>query len=572
MRSEPSRPTRCITPVARVLGAAALVVSAWAEPARPPARGGDLVTFDVVALDRERRPVAGLAREDFVVEDDGERTEIGDFSAVDGTHRAFAVVLDDADLAPHDEEQARNAVLRLLEGGFRDGDAVTLATSSGTWWSGTMPAFGEDARHILARLKGGGLSTVRMHRDHGAMASFAAVEKAARALASIPGRKALFLFTVSIEELNREAMEHLYAVCRKAGVAVHTVFIVSSEASAGTSGPSSRFDAEELAEATGGMAIRGGEAVRTAIEVASRVGASYRLAVRPPARAKPHDWRKLEVSVQRPGIAVQGPRRYNLVETGEGPSAAAAALVLGNELSELRLEVSGFVLDAPRPDAVRLLVAVEPGSGAAFGEEPLDVSVLLSQRDTGKAYQVRAKHRPGDQGAASGEFMVEPGVLQARVVAVGEKSGRIGAVTRRIEVPAPGEYRVSTPILTDALRPAANGLPPQPVLRARRSFAPRGRIYCQFQVYGARRDGGQPPQVEASLLLRQGDGSVVRESQRTPIAPSGGGLLVRLVGLPLEGLAPGPYELLVRAHDVSAGRSAEASSRFAITPLDGLTP
>ena len=152
----------------------------------------------------------------------------------------------------------------------------------------------------------------------------------------------------------------------------------------------------------------------------------------------------------------------------------------------------------------------------------------------------KIENRPGDQSAASGEFMVEPGVLQARLVAVGEKSGRIGAVTRRIEVPAPGEYRVSTPILTDALRPAANGLPPQPVLRARRSFAPRGRIYCQFQVYGARRDGGRPPQVEASLLLRQADGSVVRESQRTPIAPSGDGLLVRLVGLPLEGLAPVP--------------------------------
>jgi hypothetical protein len=38
-----------------------------------------------------------------------------------------------------------------------------------------MPSFAEDARQILSRVKGGGLSAVQQERDRRTLASFAAV-------------------------------------------------------------------------------------------------------------------------------------------------------------------------------------------------------------------------------------------------------------------------------------------------------------------------------------------------------------------------------------------------------------
>jgi hypothetical protein len=52
-------------------------------PPQPPTFPSEveLITVDAVVLDREGRPVAGLTRDDFVLEEDGQEREIVSFEA-----------------------------------------------------------------------------------------------------------------------------------------------------------------------------------------------------------------------------------------------------------------------------------------------------------------------------------------------------------------------------------------------------------------------------------------------------------------------------------------------------------
>src|SRR5687768_5827091 len=64
-----------------------LVSSGHGRAAQTPVfpTGTELVLVDVVVTDAEGRPLAGLTRADFTVEDEGERQEIVEFEAVDVT-------------------------------------------------------------------------------------------------------------------------------------------------------------------------------------------------------------------------------------------------------------------------------------------------------------------------------------------------------------------------------------------------------------------------------------------------------------------------------------------------------
>ena len=126
-------------------------------------------------------------------------------------------------------------------------------------------------------------------------------------------------------------------------------------------------------------------------------------------------------------------------------------------------------------------------------------------------------------------------------------------VSQRIEVPFPGEFRVSTPILTDRVEPAAPGQPPRPALAAHRVFAPGGGLYCRYEVFGAARPGTEAPRVNAAFELRRGDGETLRKAPATPIAADAEGRLVRMVGTSLEGLEEGAYELVLEVEDEVSG-------------------
>jgi VWFA-related protein len=142
----------------------------------------ELVVVDAVVVNKHGQPVVGLKRSDFVVSENGQPQAISSFETFSAPDtpaadesavilpvpqrvatnvaaparagRSFAVVYDDAHLSPNQGLIARDAVAGFLKQSLRDGDRVTLATTSGTWWQTTMMAGKDDLLALVSRLEG----------------------------------------------------------------------------------------------------------------------------------------------------------------------------------------------------------------------------------------------------------------------------------------------------------------------------------------------------------------------------------------------------------------------------------
>ena len=136
-----------------------------------------LITVDAVVLNALGRPVRDLTQDDFAVTEDGHPQEIIRFEAFTEVPpdedepeplpavasndvgpragRAYALMVDDLGLAPAGADTARDAVSSFLERSVRDGDLVTLGTTSGdVWWSARIPEGQADLKAVLGRIKG----------------------------------------------------------------------------------------------------------------------------------------------------------------------------------------------------------------------------------------------------------------------------------------------------------------------------------------------------------------------------------------------------------------------------------
>ena len=219
----------------------------------------------------------------------------------------------------------------------------------------------------------------------------------------------------------------------------------------------------------------------------------------------------------------------------------------------------------PRPkDTARVLVAAEfdasrlifQGAGKARAAR-LEVTIATTARDTGKTLysdaRVEVRAPEGEVvgwRAVTREFDMPAGVAQARIVVRDPASAALGAVSQRFEVPAARTLHVATPIVTDqVVAPAGGQGRPHAALAVHRVFRPGATLYCEFEVFGAARHGDGSPHVSSGLQMRAADGAVVRQAPPTRIAADRDGRVVRLLGLGLEGLKEGAYELVLDVRD-----------------------
>ena len=595
--------------------------TASAQPPQPPPTfpsAVEVITVDAVVLDEAGQPARGLTKDDFVVKENGQPRDVVRFEAFDvgaardepeaaasvvatnesranDSGRGFAIVLDDLRIAPERTPAAQETVKQFLERSVRDGDLVTLATTSGNaWWSARIPEGREDLLAVLERARGhlvdasvldrmsdyeafwianregtlasGGASlTARvvarweltgacpvvggrgsigcdgrvraraaqldgMRRDR-LRYTLACVRRAIEALALVRGRKSLLLLSEGfLEDFGGDARA-VAALSREANTAVYFVDVRGLEALPGGLGSAAdasplpsgreRFEAATvesagavaLAEETGGFSVRNTNDLAAGVQrVVAESRVFYLLGFYPPEGRAPGDWRSLRVEVRRPGLTVRARRGYTTrsemssAATKPGKAKAAAtdpvtarSLDSPQTATGIPLRAIAYVLE-PRPkDTVHLLVASELDAGAV-GPGPatrrLEVSVLALLRDTGRGFRhddtVGVTAPKGDESRWRSfvrEFELPPGVAQVRVVVRDPATGAIGSVMQRIEIPPAGQFRVSTPILTDRIEPAtARGS--YPSLRSRpiassppgadctagtRSSAPRAR-------------------------------------------------------------------------------------------------
>jgi VWFA-related protein len=479
----------------------------------------------------------------------------------------------------------------------------------------TPSGFGTDpACPHLVRARAVNVDAERRQRSNAVLAT---VRRSTAAVAEARGRKSLLLFSPGFVEDPQVDLRDVIAASREANTAVYffdvrgLMALRTGQGSAADAGPApdprnflamsvetNQLDsagAENLADETGGLSVRhsndlAGRAVRVGEE--SRI--FYLLGFHPQSDKKPEDWRKLKVEVKRDGLTVRARRGYNLRRPAdETPRSAAHAKDVSPavvraldsvvEAPAIPLRAMTYVLEPHPKDTARVLVAVEMDARHLQLDKvetgrvaQLEISVLATHRDSSLALRAdrRAEVRvAGGQEAAwrtvTQEFDLPAGVSQIRVAVRDLGSKALGTISQRVEVPDGKTLRLSTPIVSDQID-RSNKAHPSAVMAVHRVFPAKGALFCQYEVFGAKSGGKKaPPRVAASFALRAPDGRVVRQSEASPITADANGRLVRLVGMGIDDLPEGQYELAVSVKDEVAGSVVEHKETITLSRASG---
>jgi VWFA-related protein len=442
--------------------------------------------------------------------------------------------------------------------------------------------------------------------------TFETLERAIRPLAATKDRKTVLLVSEGfIYDPSEEAFKRVTEVARRANAVVYFVdtkgLVAPSLFSAQFGAPIDERDlgavladssqdaegAEAMAVDTGGFAVRNTNDLVPGVERIAREAHSYYLLGFSPGNI-PHDgrFRKLEVRVKRKGLTVRARKGY--YAPGEGaPSvrpkqddkdtAMQEALDSPIFLDAIPVRMTAYVLQETLLGKARVLVAADVDvTKVAFQPSPddpgqltgaLDLLMVVAHRDSEEFsrydQRIDLARKPGPVPPGAGsyrivrDFDLPPGGHQAKLVLRDVTTRKVATVAYDFEVPRLDDWRVSTPILTDAIQRPEGQDVLLPVLLTRRDFVERRPLYCRFDVYGAKKEKDGMPRVRAGHILRAADGTVRSRSEATPILPTSLGALSRLMQIPLD-VDPGDYELVLSVKDEVAGKTQELVEPFRV--------
>jgi VWFA-related protein len=445
--------------------------------------------------------------------------------------------------------------------------------------------------------------------------SLGVIERALKPLAASGDRKALVLVSEGfVYDTSEEAFNRVTEAARRANAAIYFVDVrglqgLSSIYSAQFGAPIAERDlmtaiadtqqdgegGRALAQDTGGFSVSNTNDLGSGIERIGRESRSYYLLSFVPASlARDGRFHKIEVKIKgEGGLTVRARKGYFAPidgATAARPKTDKTDLEIQQALDSpffldgMPLRVTAYVLDENMSGRAQVLVAGEADvsrmefrEAAGRLEGALDMLMVVAHRDSGEFFRndqkIDLQRKPG--AAPSGpawypivrEFSLAPGAYQAKLVLRDASSRQIGTVAYDFEVPALDVWRVSTPIITDAVRQPEGQTNVAPVLVARRTFGSGGPLYCRFDVYGAAKETGTGmPRVSAGHVLRRADGKVESQSAPTWIAPTSLGAISRMLQIPLDGAEPGDYELVLTVKDEIAGKTQDVVEPFTISP------
>jgi VWFA-related protein len=357
--------------------------------------------------------------------------------------------------------------------------------------------------------------------------------------------------------------------------------------------------AESVALDSGGLVLRGGNNLEGALRRSTDESrAYYLLGYQSTNRARDGKFRRIKVTVTRPGLTVRARKGY-YAPRAEGELAPSKTPTIDPDVQR--------ALDAPEPSAdipmrlaafrlapagadgktkVRLTAELDP-SYLAFrpdgdrSRDEIGTFFVVASRDTAGGESHRSSldlNLPADALAhlratwlpLQRDFELAPGVYQAKLAVRDANAGRVASVVHEFEVPAATGLGFTTPVLTDTvIAPAKAGEPARPALVARRTFAAGSRLYCQFEVTGATVAAGAAASVRAGHELRRLDGTVLAHLDPTPMPAGPDGRVTRLLAISLRDARPGEHELVLTAHDDTSGQDVETRERFLVaTPAE----
>jgi VWFA-related protein len=352
---------------------------------------------------------------------------------------------------------------------------------------------------------------------------------------------------------------------------------------------SSAAGSETLAADSGGFTVKNRNDLATGLmRITSDTRNYYLLGYSPSSSGAYGAFRKIQVKVRRKDAVVRARKGYysGALTPAAGASDLEDALREPQDRAGVPLRLSAYVFGESRPGRMHTLVATDVDlRGLSLQEQDgrfvgaVDVLLTVTPAAGGAAeryaQQVELKLVPERRQVLAKTglpivrgFELGPGAWRARVVVRDRQSGRVGSVAHSFEVPG-AAWRTSTPVLSDTLDELSDASRPVPAVAARRVFAPRGRLYFQFDVYGAERDAASgQPQVLAGWSVRGYDGTTHALEEPARLVPSPRGALTRTGQLPLS-LPPGDYELVLDLRDAVSGRTLVLREPFAVEEASG---
>ena len=284
--------------------------------------------------------------------------------------------------------------------------------------------------------------------------------------------------------------------------------------------------------------------------IAVRSGSYYIVAFEPAEgeTADPTDYRRVEVSVSRPGARVSTRTGYTVRSEStdaDRQQAIDAALDAPYAMQGLPIEYTTYVLRGDTPDTQRVVLSLEAELPVASAQESAPADIIFVVRDvlTGQAVAsgtdviaLPATPSPGatfGRGAYQIQFQAPPGSYLMRAV-VREPGGQIGSADRRFDVRPVGGPGVTAADLM--LGSSANPLPVRATAFTEDGLSGIVELYGETAALEeaevelrlhATGDVETGTTVPADLLEITGTGTDAKRTAR--------------IELPLADLAPGRY-------------------------------
>jgi VWFA-related protein len=597
------------------------------EPPRFPA-DVELVRIDVVVLDREGNPVAGLAAADFEVTEDGRPRALASFepivvrpparppehaagtgsstavpAPVEGT-RYFLVYFDDVHVRAENTEPVRAHLVRFVEREARDGDWVTiLAPLSGLRFTARtayereqVPAVARALKGQLIGPRGSDYAAMRSVEYDAASApavpdrfasarigptpaetyavaqrrirqSLAGLAEAIESLAGFRGRKSLILYSEGfIRSPSLPDYDRVVDLARRAHVAIYYV----DPRGVSWRLPPDEIDTQSggtayLAIATGGRVSATNDLAEPMRQVAVESSAYYLLGFEP-AAGEPGE-RKLKVTVRREGLEVRAPERYFVGATKPVAKPSPPALrAVGRiaDSADVPLRVGTFYGGPSKTGEVATTVAVELPRPAGGKDRRLDL--LIEARRVGSSVAVRDS--AGLAVPAGGGATV---VTRELRLVPGLWQARVVVRDTRTEEIGSVLHTYEVPPAT-GLRISSPVLSdevessgaPWPRLRLDRDYRSGTDLYCLYRVFGATPDPATGRPRVAGAYAISARGRVLLEAGLTTIEPARDGQVLRLLGFGLNRFEAGDYTLRLRVVDEVSGETRETAAAFTV--------
>ncbi|MGE3955123.1 MAG: VWA domain-containing protein [Vicinamibacterales bacterium] len=256
------------------------------------ASGVDLVEVYATVVDAQGRSVDGLARDEFIVEEDGRPQDVQVFTA-GRFPLSLAVAVDRSFSVPQVRlTQVVYAVQGLLGQLRPDDRAIVLAIGSTV---DPLTPLSTDHRAAYDALRG--------LEPWGTTPLFDAVRQSITAIQGAAGRRALILVTDGDDRYSEATRADLLAFARRNDVLVYPVLLTKAVPPVFT----------ELAALTGGRATAEPRLDRlpaALASVAAELRQQYLLGYAPGRAGERNEWRSIRVRVTRPGLRVRARDGY----------------------------------------------------------------------------------------------------------------------------------------------------------------------------------------------------------------------------------------------------------------------